>query len=51
MEPTTKIIIAMLVAYAPFLWYWYLVVRKLTNLTDAEKRARDREIEHYWGEE
>jgi hypothetical protein len=41
----------MLVAYAPFFWYWISVIRKLTNLTDAEIRARDREIEHYWGEE
>ena len=52
MEPTHKLIIVMLIAYAPFIWYWISVIRKLTSLTPAEKeRARYRQTEHYWGEE
>ena len=41
----------MLVAYAPFIWYWVGVIRKISLLTDADRRARDREETHYWGEE
>lgn len=50
MEPTTKLIIALLVAYAPFIWYFIALAYKMMNLTESEIRARERNETHYWGE-
>jgi hypothetical protein len=51
MEPTTKIIIAMIIAYTPFFWYWISVIRAETQRTDADRRKYKRSRKHYWGEE
>lgn len=50
MEPTTKLIIAMLVAYAPFIWYWITTIKRITSLSDADRRKHKVEPKHYWGE-
>ena len=56
MEPTHKLIIAMLVAYIPFIWYWVSLAIKEMKETEAEKRRRLRRkrkdlIEHWnWKE-
>lgn len=51
MEPTTKLIIAMVIAYIPFIWYLISVIRAEAKRTDAERRKYKRSSKHYWGEE
>lgn len=51
MEPTTRLIIGLLIAYTPFILYWVSVIRVQTKITDADKRKHKRKLQHYWGEE
>lgn len=50
MEPTYKLIIAMTIAYAPFILYWIAYIRRINRITAAERRRHGEHIDHYWGE-